>query len=210
VLIGGRDLAEMNVGDLKAFRQSLGAVLQGTLPFTCGLLFSLTLFENVAEPLRVRQPRWNDDKITEVTLASLDSVGLLDRAKDLPASLSSGMAKRAAIARALALGPELVIIDDFDSGIDGVRLNLLCTMLRDYQLDSGATLFLSTHDMGVARALADHVAVSNDGRTVANGTADEVFASSDPTVQAFLATESTDFALPPREPAGTVRLTDQA
>jgi len=197
VLIGGRDLAEMRPDELTAVRNTMGVVLQGTLPFTCGLIFSLTVFENVAEPLRYRRPRWKEDKITEVTLRHLESVSLRDRSQDLPDTLSSGMAKRAAIARALALEPEVIIIDDFDSGIDGIRLRLLCTMLRDFQLDTGATLFLSTHDMGVAQALADHLAVITDGRTVISGPADDVFASNDATVRQFLARDTLDFTLPP-------------
>jgi len=197
VLIAGRNVAQMSPNELKAVRNTMGVVLQGTLPFTCGLIFSMNIFENIAEPLRYRRQRWNEDKITEVTLRHLESVGLRDRAQALPAALSSGMAKRAAIARALALEPEVIIIDDFDSGIDGIRLRLLSTMLRDYQLDTGATLFLSTHDMGAAQALADHLAVINDGRTVISGPADDVFASDDETVREFLARETVDFTLPP-------------
>ena len=98
----------------------------------------------------------------------------------MPEHLSSGMAKRVALARALALEARIVIIDDFDSGIDGVRLALLCELIRDTQRSTGATYLLSTHDMSAARKLADHAAVIHEGRVVANGPAAEVFDSSEP------------------------------
>jgi phospholipid/cholesterol/gamma-HCH transport system ATP-binding protein len=76
-----------------------------------------------------------------------------------------------------------VIIDDFDSGIDGVRLALLCDLLADEQRRTGATFLVSTHDMSAARELADHVAVIHEGRIVASGVADEVFGSQEPLVR---------------------------
>src|SRR2546423_15295577 len=110
----------------------------------------------------------------------LQMVGLQDRANDMPETLSSGMCKRTGLARALALEALIVIIDDFDSGIDGVRLALLCDLIRDTQRSTGATYLLTTHDMSAARKLADHVAVIHEGRTVTSGKADEVFGSSEP------------------------------
>ena len=108
----------------------MSVVLQGTLPFTCGLFYSLNVYENVAFALRART-RWSPERIDEVTLAHLGMVGLRDRANDMPDQLSAGMCKRTALARALALEARIVIIDDFDSGIDGVRLALLCELIRD-------------------------------------------------------------------------------
>ncbi len=81
-----------------------------------------------------------------------------------------------AIARALALEASIVIIDDFDSGIDGVRLALLCGLLRAMQRDADATFLVTTHDMSAARKLADHVAVIHEGRIIASGEAETVFA----------------------------------
>ena len=78
-------------------------------------------------------------------MTHLEMVGLRDRAESMPDELSAGMAKRVAIARALALEAKLVIIDDFDSGIDGVRLGLLCDIIDDVQKESGATFLVSTH-----------------------------------------------------------------
>jgi ABC-type transporter Mla maintaining outer membrane lipid asymmetry ATPase subunit MlaF len=129
------------------------------------------------------------EQVDEVTLAHLDMVGLRDRANAMPSELSAGMCKRTALARALALEARIVIIDDFDSGIDGVRLALLCELIRDAQRSMNATFLVSTHDMTAARKLADHAAVINEGRIVASGDADTIFHSNEPTVHQLIAGE---------------------
>src|SRR6266487_3012048 len=135
--------------------------------------------KNVAFAVRERTG-WPEARVEAVTMAHLDMVGLRDRASAMPDQLSSGMCKRVALARALALEAQIVIIDDFDSGIDGVRLALLCELIRDTQLETGATFLVTTHDMRAARELADHAAVIHDGRIVSSGEADAVFGSSEP------------------------------
>jgi ABC-type transporter Mla maintaining outer membrane lipid asymmetry ATPase subunit MlaF len=99
------------------------------------------------------------------------------------------MCKRTALARALALEARVVIIDDFDSGIDGVRLALLCELIRDAQRRTEATFLVTTHDMTAARELADHAAVIHEGRIAASGDADAVFGSSEPLVHQLVTGE---------------------
>jgi phospholipid/cholesterol/gamma-HCH transport system ATP-binding protein len=181
VTVDGRNLTRIDDAELNSLRQRMAVVLQGTLPFTCGLFFSLDVFENVAFPLRQRR-RMSEEAVRETVLSYLGMVGLRDRADAMPDQLSAGMCKRVAIARALALEPELLIIDDFDSGIDGVRLKLLCQMLKEYASDSDATLFVSTHSMSAARMIADHIAVIHEGRTVSAGPAAEQLESTEPLV----------------------------
>jgi phospholipid/cholesterol/gamma-HCH transport system ATP-binding protein len=181
VRVEGNDLASVSETELNGLRRGMSVVLQGTLPFTCGLFYSLNVFENVAFVLRERT-RMSEEEIRAVVLDRLKTVGLRDRAGAMPDQLSAGMTKRVALARALAVESRIVIIDDFDSGIDGVRLALLCDLLEDAQRESGATYLLSTHDMKVARRLADHVAVIDSGRIVASGDAATVFGSEDPMV----------------------------
>jgi phospholipid/cholesterol/gamma-HCH transport system ATP-binding protein len=187
VRVGGRDLATLSESELNGLRQEMAAVLQGTLPFSCGLFFSMNVYENVASPLRQRRPRWSSERIHRMTMEHLKLVGLADNANDMPEDLSSGMAKRTAIARALALEARIVIIDDFDSGIDGVRLALLCDLLQEIQRDSGATFLVTTHDMSAARKLADYAAVIHEGRIVASGEADAVFDSHEEVVGQLIA-----------------------
>jgi len=186
VRVEGRDLTIMSDAELNEVRQRMSVVLQGTLPFTCGLFFSLTVYENVAFALRQRN-RWSEERVHAVTMEHLGMVGLADRAADMPEHLSAGMCKRVAIARALALEARIVLIDDFDSGIDGVRLSLLCGMIVDVQRETGATFLVSTHHMSAARKLADYVSVIHEGRIVASDRADAVLGSSDPLVRQLVA-----------------------
>jgi phospholipid/cholesterol/gamma-HCH transport system ATP-binding protein len=182
VRVEGRNLAEIPEAELYEIRRHMGVVLQGTLPFTCGLFYSLSVFENVAFPLRDRT-QWSPERIHKIAMEHLGMVGLADRAQDMPDQLSAGMAKRTALARALALEPRILIIDDFDSGLDGVRLALTCELLQDLHERTGGTFLLTTHHMESARKLADRAAVIHEGRILASGEADAVFASDDPTVR---------------------------
>jgi phospholipid/cholesterol/gamma-HCH transport system ATP-binding protein len=185
VVVEGRNLRRISDEELNELRRGMGVVLQGTLPFTCGLFFSLNVYDNVAFALRQRT-NWSEPKINEATLAHLDMVGMRERADAMPDELSAGMCKRTALARALALEARIVIIDDFDSGLDGVRLALLTELIRDAQRDTGATFLVTTHDMTTARELADHAAVIHDGRIVASGDADSIFGSTDPLVRQLI------------------------
>src|SRR5919198_67685 len=189
VRVNGKPLARLTDAKLNELRLDLAAVLQGTLPFTCGLFFSMNVYENVASPLRQRRPRWSQERIHQVAMESLRLVGLAENVEVMPEQLSSGMAKRTAIARALALDASIVIIDDFDSGIDGVRLALLCDVLREIQADSDATFLVTTHDMVAARKLADYVAVIHEGRIIASGDAESVFESDEDVVAQLIAGE---------------------
>jgi phospholipid/cholesterol/gamma-HCH transport system ATP-binding protein len=185
VRVEGRNLAAISEDELYELRRGMSVVLQGTLPFTCGLFYSLNVYENVAFALRTRT-RWDPERIDRVTMEHLEMVGLRDRANAMPDQLSAGMCKRTALARALALESRIVIIDDFDSGIDGVRLGLLCELIRDMQRRAGATYLVTTHDMTAARQLADHVAVIHEGRIVAAGDAAAVFDSTEPLVRQLI------------------------
>jgi phospholipid/cholesterol/gamma-HCH transport system ATP-binding protein len=189
VEVEGRDLATTSDVELNELRRRMAVAHQGNQPFTCGLFFSLNVYENVASPLRARMPRWPEDRIRQVTIDHLEMVGLGDRAGDMPDVLSSGMRKRAALARALALEARIVIIDDFDSGIDNVRLALLCDLIKDIQARNAATFLVTTHDMAAARQLADYAAVIHAGRIVASGPAEAVFASTEPLVAQLIAGE---------------------
>ncbi|MGH2993396.1 MAG: ATP-binding cassette domain-containing protein [Solirubrobacterales bacterium] len=189
VRVEGKDLAAISEEELYELRRGMAAVLQGTLPFTCGLFHSLNVYENVAFALRTRKTRWSPERVHEVTLDHLEMVGLRDRANDMPEVLSAGMSKRVALARALALEARIVIIDDFDSGIDGVRLALLCELIRDMQRTTGATFLVTTHDMTAARELANHAAVIHEGRIVASDEAEAVFGSTDPLVRQLITGE---------------------
>jgi phospholipid/cholesterol/gamma-HCH transport system ATP-binding protein len=176
VVVEGQNLRKISEAELYELRRGMSVVLQGSLPFTCGLFYSLSVFENVAFVLRERT-RMSEAEVARVTLENLGKVGLREFAEAMPDQLSAGMSKRVALARALALDARIVIIDDFDSGIDGVRLALLCDLIREAHAESGSTFLVTTHDMSAARKLADHAAVIHDGAIVTSGSADAVFGS---------------------------------
>lgn len=182
VRVEGRNLAKLRDDELNRLRRGMGVVLQGALPFTCGLFYSLSVFENVAFPLRQRT-RLTEEQIRAVTLNNLGLVGLRDRAEAMPEQLSAGMTKRVALARALALEPRIMIVDDFDSGLDGVRLALLVDLLAETQRETECTLLVTTHDMDAARRLADYAAVIHEGRVVAQADAESIFGSEEPIVR---------------------------
>jgi phospholipid/cholesterol/gamma-HCH transport system ATP-binding protein len=108
IVVDGHDLTRISDEELNVLRRTMAVVMQGTLPFTCGLFYSLNVYENVAAPLRDRT-RWPEEKIQVAALANLDLVGLRDLAGHMPDQLSSGMAKRVALARAFALDARIVI-----------------------------------------------------------------------------------------------------
>jgi phospholipid/cholesterol/gamma-HCH transport system ATP-binding protein len=185
VRVEGQDVAALSDDELNELRRGMSVSMQGAQPFTCGLFFSLDVYENVAFPLRERM-NWRPERIHQVTIHHLALVGLKDRARAMPDQLSSGERKRTALARALALKARIVIIDDFDSGIDGVRLALLCDLIRDVQSATGATFLVTTHDMTAARRLADHAAVIHEGRIVERGEVGDVFSSQDPAARQLI------------------------
>jgi phospholipid/cholesterol/gamma-HCH transport system ATP-binding protein len=185
VRVDGQDLAAVSEEELYELRRGMSVVLQGALPFTCGLFYSLSVYENVAYGLRERT-RWSDEKIDRVTREALRMVGLQDKAERMPDQLSGGEAKRTALARALALESGIFIVDDLDAGLDDVRLALLCELIREAQEDTDATVLVTTHDMRIAAELADYVALIHEGRVVASGEADTVLGSEDPFVRQFV------------------------
>ena len=190
VRVAGKDLAAISEEELYEVRRGMSVVLQGALPFTCGLFYSLSTYQNVAYGLRERM-RWPDEKIHEVTMDALRMVGLQDHADRMPSELSGGEAKRTALARSLALESGIVVIDDLDAGLDSVRLRLLCRIIREAQEDTDATVLVTTHDMTVARELADHIALIHEGRIVASGEADAVLGSEERFVRQFVRGERT-------------------
>jgi phospholipid/cholesterol/gamma-HCH transport system ATP-binding protein len=185
VRVQGQDLAAISEAELYKIRRGMSVVLQGALPFTCGLFYSLSVYENVAYGLRERK-NWSEERIDRVTRDALRMVGLHDHAERMPEDLSGGEAKRTALARALALESGIFIVDDLDAGLDDVRLALLCEIIREAQEDTDATVLVTTHDMKVAADLADYVAVIHEGRIVASGDADTVLGSKEPFVRQFV------------------------
>ena len=184
VLVRGRSLNRMSRSEVIAMRKDIGVMFQD------GALFSsMTVFENVAFPLR-QHTNYTDREVREIALEHLAKVGLAHAIDRYPSELSGGMKKRAGLARGLVLDPGIVLADEPDSGLDPVRTALLGELLIERHAELGGTLIVITHNMMLAKRVADYVAVLWRGKLVASGPAEEMFTSQDEFIRQFLTGES--------------------
>lgn len=169
-----------NAVELRAIERRWGVMFQG------GALFSsLTLRENVEAPMRETT---DVDAATRAALADLRiaMVGLPATAGDLyPAALSGGMRKRAGLARALTLDPEILFLDEPTAGLDPIGASEFDALIVSLQKTLGLTVFLVTHDLDTLHATCDRIAVLSDQKVLATGTMDEMRAVDDPWVHAY-------------------------
>jgi phospholipid/cholesterol/gamma-HCH transport system ATP-binding protein len=154
--------------------------------FQQGALFSsLTVRQNVQFPMR-EYLQLSDRLLEEMAIAKLEMVGLTARDADkFPAELSGGMTKRVALARALALDPEIVFLDEPTSGLDPISAGDFDALIRTLQQTLGLTVFMVTHDLDSLYTVTDRVAALADGRVVAEGPIDTMLTSDHPWVQAY-------------------------
>jgi phospholipid/cholesterol/gamma-HCH transport system ATP-binding protein len=185
VRVFGRNIEGLGEEDLLPIRRRMGYVFQGAALFD-----SLSVFENVAFPLREHTSLPEAEIRTRVMhFLSLVALGE-DVLPQLPSELSGGMRKRVGIARALVIEPEMLLFDEPTAGLDPTNSKTVGELIL--QLKSGVcdTSIVVTHDVELARTVADRLAILMDGRFAAVGRADEVMASGEPAVQAFLAGEA--------------------
>ncbi len=180
VFVDGRDLYDLGTAGLDSARHDIG------LSFQSGaLLGSLSVIENVALPLRERT-RLRDDVILATARLKLEMVGLLGAAELLPADLSGGMRKRAAIARAIALDPRVVFFDEPSAGLDPVTAAEIDNVILKLNQVFGITMVVVTHDLASAWGIADRVVMLLDGRVAALGPKEQVWADQNPRIRAFV------------------------
>jgi phospholipid/cholesterol/gamma-HCH transport system ATP-binding protein len=181
VIVRGTPLSAMSRSQLLGLRREIGVMFQD------GALFSrLNVYDNVAFPLR-EHTDLPEAEIREVVMARLGEVGLKQAADRLPAALSGGMKKRAGLARALVLEPGIVLCDEPDSGLDPVRTALLGELLAEQHAEKGGTMVVVTHNVSLAKQIADHMSVLWRGKVLEAGFAGEVLESDSEFVRQFLA-----------------------
>lgn len=166
VRVDGLDVARASSKSLLAMRRRLGMLFQNGALFT-----DLTAAENVAFPLR-EHSRLPEPMIQRMVTLKLQAVGLLEAAGQMPAALSGGMARRVALARALALDPELMLYDEPFTGQDPINVGVLLRLIASLNQALGLTSVLVSHDVTEALSIADHVVVINQARIVASGSPD--------------------------------------
>ncbi|MGH9256805.1 MAG: ABC transporter ATP-binding protein [Vicinamibacterales bacterium] len=179
VFVHGRDIAALDRRGLVDVRRRIGFLFQNAALFD-----SVTVGENVAFPLR-RHTRWPNWKIHDIAQAKLAEVGLAETFDTLPAELSGGMKKRAGLARAMALDPDLLLVDEPSAGLDPITADEIDRLLVGLKR-TGTTLVMVTHNMASARHVADELTLLHGGRLVARGTAEQLDRSDDPLVCAFM------------------------
>jgi phospholipid/cholesterol/gamma-HCH transport system ATP-binding protein len=180
VLFEGRDVGKQTRDGLYALRRKMGMLFQFGALFT-----DMSVFENVAFALR-EHTDLPEPLIRDLVLMKLNAVGLRG-ARDLPPSqISGGMARRVALARAIALDPELIMYDEPFAGLDPISLGMTANLIRTLNRALGATSILVTHDVPESFAIADYVYFLANGTVLAQGTPAQLRESVDPTVRQFI------------------------
>jgi phospholipid/cholesterol/gamma-HCH transport system ATP-binding protein len=180
IYIEGRDLTRLGERDLYEVRRLFGVLFQD------GALFgSMTLYDNVAFPLR-EHTRKSESDIRRIVMEKLDLVGLAGADRKLPGEISGGMRKRAGLARALVLNPEIVLFDEPDSGLDPVRTALLNQLIVDLNQQTEATFLIVTHDINTARTVPDNIGMMYLRHLAMFGPREMLLSSQEAAVRQFL------------------------
>ncbi len=179
VFVEGRDITALAGRELAEVRKHMGFVFQNAALFD-----SMSVGENVAFPMR-RHTNWSEAEIRERAMTRLADVGLDKDFDKMPADLSGGMKKRAGLARAMALDPPILLVDEPSAGLDPITAAEIDELLVKTK-QGGTTLVVVTHHIPSARVIGDGFAVLQDGRMLASGTLETLDASDDPVVQAFM------------------------
>ena len=180
----GTDICTASPGQLQEFRKQMGVAFQGGALFT-----DMDVFENIAFQMR-EHTDLPDDAIRDLVLMKLNAVGLRGAARLMPSELSGGMARRVALARAVALDPMLVMYDEPFAGLDPISLGVIGQLIRRSNDALGATSIVVTHDVMESLKIVDYVYLMSEGRIVAQGTPEEMRASAVPMVHQFIQGEA--------------------
>ncbi|MFW5816655.1 MAG: ABC transporter ATP-binding protein [Wenzhouxiangella sp.] len=180
VLVGGTRVDTLKGRDLGRFRRNLGVLLQNGALFT-----DLTCFDNVALPLR-EHTDLPETLIRRLVLIKLQTVGLRGAAEMYPRELSGGMNRRIAMARAMALDPDIMLYDEPFAGLDPISLGVSLRLIREVNDVQDTTSVVITHDVDEVARLADHCFIISDRSLIASGTPEELAASDHELVQQFM------------------------
>lgn len=206
-LIGGQILPEQgeiwfdgdNIPSLNR-RQLYSARKKMSMLFQSGALFTdLNVFDNVAFPLR-EHTQLPEELIRTLVLLKLEAVGLRGASQLMPSELSGGMARRAALARAIALDPDLIMFDEPFVGQDPITMGVLVELIRNLNQALGVTSIVVSHDVPEVMSIADWVYILANGKVIASGTPEALRSNLDPQVQQFLQGDA-DGPVPFRFPA---------
>jgi phospholipid/cholesterol/gamma-HCH transport system ATP-binding protein len=180
VLVAGQSVPDLEPDALYELRRRFGMLFQFGALFT-----DMSVFENIAFPMR-EHTELNEELIRDLVLMKLHAVGLRGAAGMMPTELSGGMARRVALARAIALDPMLVMYDEPFAGLDPISLGIVGQLIRRLNDALGTTSVVVTHDVYESLKIVDYMYFVSEGRIIAGGTPDAVRASTDPFVRQFV------------------------
>ncbi|HEY0845392.1 MAG TPA: ABC transporter ATP-binding protein [Noviherbaspirillum sp.] len=180
----GQEVNALDTRAMYAMRRKMGMLFQHGALFT-----DLSVFDNVAFPLRehTRLPR---ELIHDLVLMKLHAVGLRNAAHLKPAEISGGMARRVALARAIALDPQLIMYDEPFAGLDPISMGVAANLIRKLNDALGSTSIVVSHDVHETFLIADYVYFLSQGKIVAHGTPQQMLSSEDPYVKQFVHAEA--------------------
>ncbi|MEN9472290.1 MAG: hypothetical protein RLZZ495_379 [Pseudomonadota bacterium] len=180
MLFDGRDVTVMQQEEIYAIRRRVGMLFQ------FGALFAdMSVFDNVAFPLR-EHTDLSEDMIYDIVLMKLNAVGLRGARDLMPSAISGGMARRVALARAIALDPDLVMYDEPFTGIDPISVGTSAHLIRQLNDSMGLTSIFVSHELEQTFTIADHVIILANGKIAAQGTPEQVLNSTDPLVYQYV------------------------
>ena len=183
VFVQDDEVSALEGRELSRVRRSLGFLFQNAALFD-----SISVGENVAFPMR-RHTRYSEREIRRRVVEKLEAVGLAREYDAMPSALSGGMRKRAGLARAMALDPPLLLVDEPSAGLDPITADEIDDLLLALKTESGTTIVIVTHNMPSARRLADELVMLHDGRIAARGTVQDLDHNEDPLVRAFMTSQ---------------------
>jgi phospholipid/cholesterol/gamma-HCH transport system ATP-binding protein len=178
--VDGRDVHRLGTRELYELRKRMGMLFQ-----TGALLTDLSVFENVAFPMR-EHTRLPESMIRTLVLMKLQAVGLRGARDLMPAQLSGGMARRVALARAIALDPTMIMYDEPFTGQDPISMGVLVKLIHDLNAGLGLTSIVVSHDVHETATIADYMYLISEGKVVGQGTPAEIEASDSPWVRQFM------------------------
>jgi phospholipid/cholesterol/gamma-HCH transport system ATP-binding protein len=194
VMVCGLDVTRLSRGELLELRKDIGMLFQSSALFT-----DLSVFDNVAFPLR-EHTNLPEDTIRDLVLMKLNAVGLRGARDLMPSQLSGGMARRVALARAIALDPKLLMYDEPFTGQDPISMGVVVTLIKRLNAALGATSLVVSHDVHDTAAISDVIYIIDDGKVVAGGLSAELETHDSPRVRQFI-TGSPDGPVPFHYPA---------
>ena len=178
--LNGEEITSLTLEDLNRVRKTVGFLFQGA-----ALYDSMNVEENVAFPLR-RHTKMDDDERQTRVRELLSRVGMEEDARKMPSDISGGMKKRVGLARALALDPQIMLLDEPTAGLDPITAGEINELIREIQREREVSSVVVTHDMRSLQTVADRVAVLNEGSIVIEGTLEDLKQSNDPFVSKFM------------------------